>query len=244
MRLLLIFLKEPVPGQVKSRLASDVGDELAAQYYIALVEVLLRQLQGLNNTRIRFCYAPDDADEAIRFWLLPLMKASSGTTESVFLAPSSPAAESATQEIDFHPQGVGPLGERLHRAFERGFDEGFREIAIISTNAPDCGARWVNAAFARLASDPNRHGVIGPHSDGGSYLLALQSPTPELFNDVPWGSREAFSSILTTAQQSNLTLEQLPALPAITHIEDWHRLIDSPLGPAIKKALGESLDTE
>jgi len=138
MRLLLVFLKEPAPGKVKTRLAADVGEETATRYYRALVEVLLKQLRGLQNTRIRFCYAPDDAHDAIRFWLLPEMNASSkdsnsnsqNSTESapLFLAPTTPNSTAATQEIDFHPQGDGNLGDRMSRAFTQGFEEGFQEI--------------------------------------------------------------------------------------------------------------------
>ena len=144
MRLLMVFLKEPIPGKVKTRLASTVGAEEAARRYKALVEVLLRQLQGLENCRIRFCYAPDDADDAIRFWLLPLMNASSGESENVYLAPTA-LGEKYRQEIDFRPQGQGDLGERMQRAFAEGFTDGYEQIAVIGTDCPDCGARWINA---------------------------------------------------------------------------------------------------
>ena len=238
MRLLLVFLKEPVPGKVKTRLATDVGDELATQYYKALVEVLLRQLHGLHHTRIRFCYAPDDASDAMRFWLLTKMKASPSPTKSIFLAPSSPSDQQATQEIDFHAQGDGDLGDRLNRAFARGFDDEFQEIAVIGTHCPDCGARWINAAFARLASDPNRHGVIGPSPNGGCYLLALQSHTPELFSNIPWSKDDLLTATMESAKKSNLNIDQLPTLSDIHHLSDWKHLMASPLGPAIKKALG------
>ncbi len=242
MRLLLIFLKEPIPGQVKTRLASDVGQENAARYYKALVEVLLRQLHGLNNTRIRFCYAPDDADDAIRFWLLPLMNATQSSIDSpntLFLAPSGPAATKNTQEIDFHAQGDGDLGDRINRAFAQGFDDGFREIAVIGTDCPDCGARWINSAFARLSGNKQPDGVIGPCPEGGYYLLALKSYTPELFSDIPWSSREVLSATLTAAENTQLLMDQLPPLSDIDHIGDWHRIMESPLGAALKKALGE-----
>ena len=239
MRLLLIFLKEPVPGQVKPRLASDIGQEEATRYYKALVEVLLRQLHGLNQTRIRFCYAPDDADDAVRFWLLPLMNATRGTTEDVFLAPSTPTTTENTQEIDFHAQGAGDLGTRLNRAFERGFADGFQEIAVIGTDCPDCGARWINGAFARLSASQDRHGVVGPCPDRGYYLLALKSHTPEMFADIPWSSCNILPATLEAAASSQLRIDQLPPLSDIHHIDDWNRIMASPLGAALKKALGE-----
>ena len=242
MRLLLIFLKEPVQGQVKARLAADVGEDDATRYYKALVEILLRQLQGLNQTRIRFCYAPDDADDAIRFWILPLMKATRGTTEDVFLAPSTPTTTEKTQEIDFHAQGDGDLGARLNRAFERGFADGFQEIAVIGTDCPECGSRWINGAFARLSASLDRHGVVGPCPDRGYYLLALKSHTPEMFIDIPWSSCDILQATLAAAKSSQLMIDQLPPLSDVHHLDDWYRVMASPLGAALKKALGDTKD--
>ena len=240
MRLLLVFLKEPLPGKVKTRLAADIGDDEAVRYYKAMVEVLLRQLQGLNNCRIRFCYAPDDAGDAIRFWLLPEMQATSSDCENLYVAPTT-THHSEQQEIDFRPQGNGNLGDRLNRAFDEGFADGFEKIAVIGTDCPSCGARWINAAFSRLEADTKRDGVIGPCLDGGYYLLALKSPAPSLFQDIPWSGSDVLTATLQTASEYGLTLEQLPPLADVDHLDDWNTLLTSPLGAAIRKALGEKL---
>lgn len=244
MRLLLIFLNEPIPGQVKTELASAVGHNEATRYYKALVEVLLKQLHGLNQTRIRFCYAPNDADDAIRFWLLPLMNATAGTGQNnnsgIFLAPISPAATKNSQEVDFHAQGEGDLGERLNRAFSQGFADGYQEIAVIGTDCPDCGARWINSAFARLSGSTQRDAVIGPSASGAYYILALKSHTPEIFANIPWSSSAAFTTTLKAAESAKLTMESLPPLPDVHDIDDWHSVMKSPLGAALKKSLGDS----
>ena len=239
MRLLLVFLKEPTPGQVKTRLAADVGDSEAARFYKAMVEVQLKQLHGLNHTRIRFCYAPDDAGDAVRFWLLPKMNATAGTRDDLFLAPTSPFESETHQEVEFHAQGEGDLGMRLNRAFAQGFKDGFEEIAVIGTDCPDCGSRWINAAFARLTSSSDRHGVIGPCPDGGYYLLALNSHAPVLFSEIPWSSEQVLASTRSAAQKAGLHIEELPPLSDIDNLGNWQSLLNSPLGPAIKKVLGE-----
>ncbi|MCP5535609.1 MAG: glycosyltransferase [Akkermansiaceae bacterium] len=242
MRLLLVFLKEPVAGEVKTRLAADVGHDDATRYYKALVEVLLRQLQGLHDCRIRFCYTPDDADDAVRFWLLPAMRATSSATDGLYLAPSSMAVDTLTQEVDFRPQGAGNLGERLHRAFGEGFANGFSEISVIGSDCPECGARWINAAFSRLASASGRDVIIGPSNDGGYYLLALKAPAPGLFRNIPWSSKDVFDATSDAAVASGLSLETLPMLSDVDDLTDWNRILAGPLGAALKKALGEPLD--
>ncbi|MEJ6571784.1 MAG: glycosyltransferase [Akkermansiaceae bacterium] len=242
MRLLLVFLKEPIPGKVKTRLAQDVGDEDASRYYKALVEVLLKQLQGLQDCRIRFCYAPDDAEDAIRFWVLPEMRATSSSTEGLYLAPHSLTVSEPTQEVDFRPQGSGDLGDRLDSAFKVAFEDNYSEVAVIGTDCPDCGARWINAAFSRLSSDKGHDVVIGPSSDGGYYLLALKSPASKLFLNIPWSENDVFEKTAEAAMSAGLTLESLPKLSDVDHLSDWDRVIASPLGAALKKALGEPLE--
>ena len=244
MRLLLVFLKEPIAGKVKTRLAEDIGSDEAARFYKAMVEVLLIQLRGLINCRIRFCYAPDDAGDAIRFWLLPEMDASSGESGGIYVAPVYTNQQSTHQQIDFRPQGDGDLGDRLSHAFEEGFSDGFESIAVIGTDCPACGARWINAAFSRLESSSQRNGVIGPCPDGGYYLLVLDSAAPCLFQNIGWGGSEVLKDTLQAAEDNKLALTQLPELADVDHLADWQALLESPLGAAVKKALGEELEED
>lgn len=242
MRLLLVFVNEPVPGTVFTRLAMDLGKQEAARYYKATVEVLLRQLQGLENCRIRICHTPDDAGDAVRFWLLPSMRATSAPEQNLYLAPATQAADgSMTQEVDFRPQGTGDLGARLERAFAGGFAEGFGDIAVIGPNCLECGARWINTAFSRLDSETARDAVIGPTTKGSYYLLILKSHAPELFENIPWNSENVLSATLSAARRGGLYIESLPRLSEVAGLTDWKNLHQSPLGAALKKALGEPL---
>ena len=46
---------------------------------------------------------------------------------------------------------------------------------------------------------------------------------------------------MAAAKNLNLHLEELPALTDIDHEEDWDNLLESSLGAAVKKALGEEV---
>ena len=237
MRLLLVFLKEPIPGKVKPRLAAELGEEKATLCYQSLVSVLLKQLQGLENTRIRFCYTPDDASDAVRFWILPTINATSTQDPNLFLCPKTPLEKEFTQEVDFRPQGEGTQSERMLRAFTEGFNDGFEHIVAIDADCPYCGSRWINAAIARFAHSPDIHGAIGPSPRGGCYLLGLQTHAPSLFGDFSWDDSNACKKIMQATSQSNIHLMTLPPLNKINTINDWNELLESPLGPAIKKEL-------
>ena len=60
---LIIFVKAPRPGSVKTRLAQNLGPEAAATAYGTLVEILLQNLATISEVDLRF--APDDAAQEI-----------------------------------------------------------------------------------------------------------------------------------------------------------------------------------
>ncbi len=61
------LLKAPVPGQVKTRLAADIGDDAACAAYRLLVERQLREIPA--DWKVQIFFAPQDAEESFRGWL-------------------------------------------------------------------------------------------------------------------------------------------------------------------------------
>ena len=51
---LILFLKNPTTGRVKTRLAAGIGAEAARQAYIAMVEDLLEGLRGIGEMIVPF----------------------------------------------------------------------------------------------------------------------------------------------------------------------------------------------
>src|SRR5439155_1253339 len=64
---LIVFLKAPRPGAVKTRLAKAIGAPAAGVAYRQLVETLLNQLQGIDG--VELCFTPDDAADEVQHWL-------------------------------------------------------------------------------------------------------------------------------------------------------------------------------
>jgi glycosyltransferase A (GT-A) superfamily protein (DUF2064 family) len=143
--LLTLQIQEPLPGQVLPMMAEEHGHDEAARRYRAIVVTTLRQLRGLTNTRLRLLAEPDDATEAIRFWLLPRLAESWQGCDSVF--------RSDGWEIDF---GGEPYSYQIE--------------AIGEILCPFLGARWVHTAL--LGLDRGSHRVVGPASGGGEYFRA------------------------------------------------------------------------
>lgn len=189
MRLLTLRIHEPLPGRVLPLMVEEHGAEEAARRYRAIVITTLRQLRGLSETRLRIVPEPEDADEALRFWLLPRLAERWQAEGAVF--------RSEGWEIDFggdsHPYRIEAHGEIL---------------------CPFLGARWVHTAL--LGLERGTHRVSGPASGGGEYFHARPVDATGV-----------------------LEHRLLPELPVIRNHGHWAQALESPLGPALKKAWEE-----
>lgn len=136
-RLLTLTLDEPIPGEVFPEMIPDCGAEEAARRYRAVVLTTLRQMQGLDGTRLRMVCQPSDAAEAIRFWLLPKLADRWQMEGSHF--------RSHGWEVDFG-----------------GDSAGFRVHAVGEVLCPFLGARWLHAAMLGLERGEHRI-VAGDH---------------------------------------------------------------------------------
>ena len=87
----IVFLKAPRLGTVKTRLAATLGEEAALDAYVKMTHTVLAVLSGWS--RVNLCYTPDEAEPEIHTWMQP--------------------------GWNCMPQGGGDLGTRMHRAFTK-----------------------------------------------------------------------------------------------------------------------------
>ena len=119
---LILFVKAPRPGQVKTRLAVTLGEAAACAAYERLVKSLLSNLASLSEVEFRF--TPDDAGPEIQPWLRP------GWTA--------------------RGQGIGDLGRRLRSAFADAFAGGAKRVVIIGSDCPEVTVSDVREAWREL----------------------------------------------------------------------------------------------
>jgi rSAM/selenodomain-associated transferase 1 len=122
MNRLIVFVKAPRPGAVKTRLARTIGASAAGAAYNHLVQTLLHQLHGLTGVDV--CFSPDDAASEVQHWL------KEGWTSS--------------------PQGEGDLGRRLLSAFQRAFRAGAKRVAVIGSDCPSVRVEDIREAWGGL----------------------------------------------------------------------------------------------
>ena len=100
MRTLIIFIKNPIPGKTKTRLAAEVGDERALAMYRQLLDYTREVTEEVEARRLLF-YSERITDDA---W--------------------------PTEHFEKHVQQGADLGERMERAFAQAFQGADKVLII------------------------------------------------------------------------------------------------------------------
>jgi hypothetical protein len=188
---LLVFLKYPAAGKVKTRLAASIGPERAAEFYREWVGLVLDRLQPLRGSvRIIGCY--------------------DGAPQAAF-APWNPLVD------EWWPQPAGDLGARLQSAFET-WQAGDGRIAAIGTDCLDVDSALMQSAFAALEGADV---VFGPTVDGGYYLVGAARRFPGIFDGIPWSTSDTLTAHIALCRQHGWSVDFLPTLRDIDTWEDW-----------------------
>jgi len=211
---LIILLKYPEPGKVKTRLAKDIGDEKACEIYKLLAENVIKNILTKNpgTYTVHFFFTPADRETEISTWLKPILN--------------------DNQEIktQFRTQEGSNLGERMSNAFKEILQEkGCKKCIIVGTDCPEIDATLIEKAFGVLKE---KDIVIGPCKDGGYYLLGMSRPVPvsfeqgfvpDLFIDIDWSTDRVFEQTMEKVRKNNLYCGVLKTLADIDTQEDLYR---------------------
>jgi rSAM/selenodomain-associated transferase 1 len=189
--LLIIFVKAPRIGEVKTRLAEHIGVEQAQKLYRAMVEDLLDNLAIIDDIDLLIAVWPQDAKSDVQQWL--------------------------QWEGQIDSQVPGNLGHKLHRAFEKGFEQGYRHISIIGSDLPELSHSVIKESFHQLHSYPL---VLGPAKDGGFYLVGLNSLPEKLFHNINWSTSEVLEKTIENAKNYGFCYFLLPEMNDIDEYED------------------------
>ncbi len=191
-----VFVKAPVAGQVKTRLAAEVGTQSATRLYHLLGRsVVSACIHPSYDTVVWF--APRGASGMVQQWLRGVGVAG------------------------YRAQPAGSLGLRMTAAIRHHFNQGFRKVTLIGSDCPGIDAQLVSRAFASL----DEHDLtIGPSHDGGYYLIGLRGPAPRLFRGINWSTDVVLDQTLAHARGLGLRTAMLPTLRDIDTASDARAL--------------------
>ncbi len=118
---IIIFLKAPIPGQVKTRLAKDIGDQAAAEVYQRLLSHTVSVVSGLPADLIAYHKGYNDPPALLR-----------------------------NQFSAWVEQAAGDLGDRMISAFSSVFKMGYKRVLLIGTDCPGINKGHLHQAFEEL----------------------------------------------------------------------------------------------
>ena len=198
---LIIFMKGPKVGQVKTRLAASIGDEKALELYKILVESTVKTVREVSDVFDPLFFI--DREEYVH-----------------------ETAQWLSLDIDlFYIQKGVDLGEKMANAFDFVLHEKrYKSAVIIGTDIHDLSSSVMIRALKLLS---NADLVIGPALDGGYYLLGMKKLYRDLFNGIAWSTSEVCEKTIVKGEQLDLKIELLEVK---RDIDTWEDLQDAGIG--------------
>lgn len=198
---LIIFIKNPQLGKVKTRLAKTVGDEKALEIYLELSKITRENCEmSLRGTR--------------------QLRGQSAIKPYVFYSDFINKNDDWSNDIfEKAVQSGDDLGDRMSNAFTF-ILQNHAKACIIGSDCPTLSVEILEAAFEAL---DNHDFVVGPSTDGGYYLLGMNGNTPPqyLFENMVWSTENVLSETLKRIKAQHKTVALLPELTDVDEEKDW-----------------------
>jgi glycosyltransferase A (GT-A) superfamily protein (DUF2064 family) len=201
---LVVFAKQPLPGQVKTRLCPPFTPEQAADFYACMLEdVLASTLRASAALALVAVLALQPPEAAPPSW----RPAPPASGDGLPRRPSRRPEFAVPAGLRCEAQQGGDLGARMEHAFVRELAAGYRPVLLRGSDSPTLPQGTLSAALAALGRSDL---VICPDRDGGYNLVGLRRPASGLFAH-PMSTTSVLADTLARAGSAGLTHTLLPA---------------------------------
>lgn len=198
-RVLIVTARYPILGEVKSRIAAEIGHEQALKVYQKLLDRCLSTIAGCECLKYIFFTGTDDPQ----------------TRKQV-----------AELGCGIEPQSEGDIGRRMMDAFDRVWRmHPDAHVVLVGTDVPDLRSEIIERAFAQLE---DHDAVIGPATDGGYYLIGLRRPLPEVFIGPEWGMPSVCANTVSILEASQQRIGWVDELSDIDYLADLFESVHFP----------------
>ena len=192
----IVFAKNPMPNQVKTRLIPTLSPEQAATLYTAFLTDWCETLAKLSGVNLIIAYTPPEAESDLQALI----------------------GNDATYILQIGTD----LGERLTSATQWAAKQGYTKILLVGSDSPTLPISYISKALTLLDS---RDIVIGPSTDGGYYLIGFSAANvavavPFVFEEISWSTADVFQQTMTRICSAKATVGLLPPWYDIDTAED------------------------
>jgi rSAM/selenodomain-associated transferase 1 len=194
---LVIFLKYPEPGKVKTRLGAVIGYDIAAELYRIFIQKTVTMAGSSRAEKKYIAYTPVQRRLDI-------------------------AREIPSRDFDYIAQHGEDLGEKMVNAFKTVFAEGHGPVVIIGSDSPTLPVEIIDEAFLQLRTADL---VLSPAADGGYTLIGMNVLYAELFRGIEWSSQTVLWSTVQKAEDLGLHCILLPEWYDVDDLDTLRRAI-------------------
>ena len=188
---LIIFVKTPVPGMVKTRLQPELTEDQSAELYCNFLMDLDNKFNPIADFDTWYAVSPENFNEDILAAFVQMDK--------------------------YFLQDGHDLGKRMKNAFQALFSRGYEKLVLIGSDIPSITIDIISQALQGLET---KDCVLGPSKDGGYYLIALSKIHQEIFRDFPWSTSVVLKKTMEILKKKGITYNLLVELEDIDTYEN------------------------
>jgi uncharacterized protein len=180
-RCLIIFIRYPEKGRVKTRLAQYLGDDLTLDLYKHFLFDILTMCRMIDaEIMIAYSISEQRKDDSLFF---------------------------SEQYMHFCQKG-DDLGQRMFNALCEAAERGCNKCVLLGSDIPDLPAAIINDAYKALDSQDI---TLGPSADGGYYLIGFRSERIDnsIFDKVKWGTESVLKDTLENIEKTGMSFSLL-----------------------------------
>ncbi|MDY6971197.1 MAG: TIGR04282 family arsenosugar biosynthesis glycosyltransferase [Thermodesulfobacteriota bacterium] len=193
----ILFLKDPERGAVKTRLANRLGDGFTFELYKRFIADMLEICEMTNEDIFIACfYGSHKEGDFLREKGYPIL-----------------------------PQRGPDIGIRMCNAFRDVGSHGYRRLALIGSDMPDLPHTYLERGFQKLEERDIVFGpsLDGGYY---MIALGSDNIDCSIFDDVPWSTSRALECTIDNAKRKGMNCHLLPLWSDIDEIDDLRRFYE------------------
>lgn len=192
--LIIQFAREPVVGEVKTRLIGQLTARQACDLHCELVRTTCHTLVTAAVADVELAVA-------------------GATGDSLFRQCLALGVDRITRQCG------RDLGERMYNALVDGLAR-YERVLLVGSDCPGIDSPYLARALRELDHAPV---VLGPAEDGGYVLIGARKIEPAVFRGVKWGTAKVFADTVSRLDRLGLRWRELPVLADIDRPADLAR---------------------
>lgn len=178
----------------------------------AFFEDTLRQVARVENADIKIAVAPPSRSVWGKDAVADLVKQHPDERCFANLAP----------RCEIIGQGVAPIEERSAENLGMALKAGYKNIILMSGYMPTLRTQQVADVLQYLSEHPI---ILGPTIEGGCYLVAMRSDTPQAASLVTIGGDTSYKDSTEALTKHKLTWQETDLSYDVSHQEDLEFIV-------------------